>query len=51
MTEPTVIRGNPTDEEIAAVIAALTALRARSAAGRSRGWAGYWRDVRRGGSR
>lgn len=46
-TEPTVIRGNPTDEEVAAVIAALHAVRARRSAGRVGGWAGYWHRVRR----
>ncbi|MFC7620638.1 acyl-CoA carboxylase epsilon subunit [Microlunatus sp. GCM10028923] len=51
MTEPTVVRGNPTDEEVAAVVAALLAVRPRPAARPEGGWAGYWRRVRRDRSR
>jgi hypothetical protein len=54
VTEPVVIKGNPTDEEVAAVVAALTALagapRAEPEAGDTRrrpdGWNAYWRAVR-----
>lgn len=54
MTEPVVIKGNPTDEEVAAVVAALTALAAAprpepdpaGARRRPDGWNAYWRAVR-----
>jgi hypothetical protein len=50
--EPTiqVVRGNPTEEELAAVLAALTAAskvaKPVSAKRADHGWAAYWRTVR-----
>ncbi|GAA3606979.1 acyl-CoA carboxylase subunit epsilon [Microlunatus ginsengisoli] len=45
-----VVRGNPTPEEIAAVVLVLTAGRAEEAATRSPSptgqWAAYWRSLR-----
>ena len=55
MTDPdepmfSVIKGSPTDDELAAVVTVLTMLqRAGSAAGekpRPSGWSAYWRSVR-----
>ena len=44
-----VVKGSPTDEELAALVAALT-LRASAAAAtpkpRQSGWSAYWRSVR-----
>ena len=45
-----VVRGNPTDEELAAVLLVLSARRAPEPAPaerpRSTGWSAYWRGVR-----
>ena len=54
MSEPEpiflVIKGSPTDDELAAVIAVLTTLQAAGGAGgeipRPSGWSAYWRSVR-----
>ena len=45
-----VVKGSPTDDELAAVIAVLTTLQATGGAGgeipRPSGWSAYWRSVR-----
>jgi hypothetical protein len=55
MTEPqppvaiSVVRGNPTDEELAALVTVLALSRRRSApepTTRPSGWSAYWRTVR-----
>ena len=53
MTDPVIIKGNPTDEEVAAVVAALAALtnatpaKAESTGSRRPdGWSAYWRTLR-----
>ncbi len=48
VTEPMVIRGNPTDEELAAVVAALATLTRPTPAPTERrptGWSAYWRTL------
>lgn len=52
MTDPVIIKGNPTDEEVAAVVAALSALTNRPrdprtpTSRRPTGWSAYWRTLR-----
>ena len=53
MTDPVIIKGNPTDEEVAAVVAALAALTSATPAEahtptsrRPNGWSAYWRSLR-----
>ena len=55
MTDPepavafSVVRGHPTDEELAALVTVLTLARRRSEAQpapRPSGWSAYWRTVR-----
>jgi hypothetical protein len=49
MTDPVIIKGNPTDEEVAAVVAALATLPSATpapAARRPTGWSAYWRSLR-----
>jgi len=51
MTEPviTITRGNPTDEELAALVAVLLTQPAAPAApapAAASGWSAYWRSVR-----
>ena len=45
----TVVKGNPNEEEIAALITVLTALRSRAGSEEppaETGWSAYWRSVR-----